>query len=310
LGAKLAHGISAKRLSMMFGLFLLIAAGRLALAEEEFKSDAPIHCYDCEEWNQPQAPFHIFGNTYYVGVAGLSAILIDAGNELAVIDGGLPQSAQLIIENIRELGFDPRDVTTIMLSHAHFDHAGGMNALQKYTGAKILSSTQGAKALRAGALLEDDPQFGQGAGHTGFPATQNVKAVTDGVDHVIGDTSVQGIYTAGHTPGGMSWTWQSCEEERCLNVVYADSTSAVSAAGYRFSDGMGDTLRVSAERIAALDCDILLVTHPFYFDMQAKHARGREAFIDDTACNAYGQAALAKIQERLEQEGDSSSKKH
>ncbi|MGI9219432.1 MAG: hypothetical protein ACR2QS_00180 [Woeseiaceae bacterium] len=32
LGAKLAHSFSPKRLSMLFGMFLLIAAGRLALA--------------------------------------------------------------------------------------------------------------------------------------------------------------------------------------------------------------------------------------------------------------------------------------
>lgn len=36
LGAKLAHGISPKRLSLLFGLFLLIAAGQLAIAEEAF----------------------------------------------------------------------------------------------------------------------------------------------------------------------------------------------------------------------------------------------------------------------------------
>ena len=29
-----------------------------------------------ENWNTPLEPFRIFGNTYYVGTAGLSAILI------------------------------------------------------------------------------------------------------------------------------------------------------------------------------------------------------------------------------------------
>ena len=52
LGAKLAHGISPKRLSLLFGLFLMIAAGRLAIAEESFPSDSPIDCYDCEEWTE------------------------------------------------------------------------------------------------------------------------------------------------------------------------------------------------------------------------------------------------------------------
>ena len=154
LGAKLAHGISARRLSMLFGLFLLVAAGRLALAEEQLQPDPSSDCYDCEEWNQPQAPFHIFGNTYYVGVAGLSAILIDAGTELMLLDGGLPQSAPLVAENIRMLGFDPKLITAIGVSHVHFDHVGGINALQKMSGAKVLSSENGAHALRAGDVMQ------------------------------------------------------------------------------------------------------------------------------------------------------------
>ncbi len=44
LGAKLAHGISAKRLSVLFGLFLLLAAGRLAFADEPLEADPPINC--------------------------------------------------------------------------------------------------------------------------------------------------------------------------------------------------------------------------------------------------------------------------
>ncbi len=41
LGAKLAHKFSARRLSLLFGLFLIIAAGRLAFAAEDLQSDPP-----------------------------------------------------------------------------------------------------------------------------------------------------------------------------------------------------------------------------------------------------------------------------
>ena len=48
----------------------------------------------CDEWNKPREPFKLFGNSYYVGTDGLSAILIvgDAGHVL--LDGGLEQSAR------------------------------------------------------------------------------------------------------------------------------------------------------------------------------------------------------------------------
>jgi metallo-beta-lactamase class B len=284
---------------MLFGLFLLIAAGRLALAQEALQPDPAIECYDCEEWNQPQTPFHIFGNTYYVGVAGLSAILIDAGGELVLLDGGLPQSAALVAENIRKLGFDPQRISTIGVSHVHFDHVGGINALQKLSGARVLSSKDGVRALRAGDVLHDDPLYDQGYEKRSFPAVQHLEAVADGSIRAAGNTRIVGIYTPGHTPGGMSWTWNTCEEERCLNIVYADSLSAVSADGYMFSTGLGAALKSSAARIAALDCDILLVTHPFLFQMQDKLALGREAFVDDNACEKYGQTFLQKLQQRL-----------
>jgi metallo-beta-lactamase class B len=302
LGAKLAHGFSARRLSMLFGLFLLVAAGRLAFAEELLQPDPSFDCYDCEEWNQPQTPFHIFGNAYYVGVAGLSAILIDAGTELVLLDGGLPQSASLVVDNIRALGFDPRRITTIGVSHVHFDHVGGINALQKLSGARVLSSEDGARALRAGDVLQDDPLYAQGYENRSFPAVQNLEVAADGSTHAIGNTRIVGIATPGHTPGGMSWTWKTCEAGRCLNIVYADSLSAVSADGYKFSTGLGAALKSSAARIAALDCDILLVTHPFLFQMHEKLALGRESFVDDKACETYGQTFLQKVQQRLASE--------
>ncbi len=302
LGAKLAHGISAKRLSMLFGLFLLIAAGRLAFSQEALEPDAPFDCYSCDEWNQPQPPFHIFGNTYYVGVAGIAVILIDAGSELVLIDGGLSQSAEIVADNIRELGFDPLKVSTIAVSHAHYDHVGGVNALQKYSGAQVLSSEHGVRALRAGDLMPDDPLYGHGFDNRSFPAVQNVDVIADGDVQHVGNTAIVGIYTPGHTPGGMSWTWNTCEEQRCLDIVYADSISAVSADEYSFTTGLGEQLNASAERIASLDCDILLVTHPFLFEMKEKHAQGRESFIDASACKDYGQKSLEQLQERLASE--------
>lgn len=56
-----------------------------------------------DNWNTPQDPFRIFGNTYYIGTAGLSSILITSDAGHIVIDGALPQSARLIEANIRAL---------------------------------------------------------------------------------------------------------------------------------------------------------------------------------------------------------------
>jgi len=285
---------------------VLLAAGSAAERQlataNELQPDPASDCHSCEEWNQPQQPFLVYGNTYYVGMAGVSAVLIDGGSELALIDGGLPQSAQPILANVRALGFDPARISLILVSHAHYDHVGGINAIQRFTGARVLTSAAAAEALQRGDLMPDDPQYDQPYAGRSFPAVRNVFVVEDGSEHRFGDAVVRAIFTPGHTPGGMSWTWQSCEQARCLDIVYADSIGPVSADSYLFSEGLGDAIMRSAQVVAGLNCDILIATHPFVFDMHGKYEQGRDAFIDPQACKAYGESTRRTLQERLARE--------
>lgn len=56
--------------------------------------------------------------------------LVDTGKELILLDAGLgfttPEGELLLHRNIRERGFQPGDVSKVLMSHLHFDHSGGM----------------------------------------------------------------------------------------------------------------------------------------------------------------------------------------
>lgn len=56
--------------------------------------------------------------------------LVKMGNELLLFDTGLgysdTQGRLVIHENIRKAGFNPNDVSMVLMSHLHFDHSGGM----------------------------------------------------------------------------------------------------------------------------------------------------------------------------------------
>lgn len=56
--------------------------------------------------------------------------LVETGNDLIILDTGLgfhnEQNELIIHENIRKLGYDPADVSLVLMSHLHYDHAGGM----------------------------------------------------------------------------------------------------------------------------------------------------------------------------------------
>src|SRR5687767_4648614 len=85
-----------------------------AQSSSPLRVDSPIACGSCAEWNRPQEPFKLFGNTYYVGVEGLSAMLIASDQGLILFDAALPQSAPLIDANIRKLGFRTEDIRLIV----------------------------------------------------------------------------------------------------------------------------------------------------------------------------------------------------
>jgi len=283
------------------------AAGRPAL-----KGDSPKECESCAGWNAPHEPFRIFGNTYYVGLAGLSAVLVASDKGLILLDGGLPQSAPLIDANIRRLGFRTEDVRLIVNSHAHFDHAGGIAALQRASGAIVAASASGARALESGEPPSDDPQSGFGKKANRFPSVKRVKVVADGQTLVVGNLAVTAHLTPGHTPGSTTWTWRSCEGARCLEIVYADSLNPVSAPGFRFTGdaahfSITEIFRRSISTVGRLPCDILLAVHPGFAGMEEKLKIRREQpasepFVDPTACRTYAADAAKRLDQRIADE--------
>ena len=287
-------------------VFLLL----VAFQTPTFKSDPPHKCDSCDEWNKPREPFKVYGNTYFVGTDGLSSILITGARGHILLDGGLEQSAALIDANIRKLGFKTEDVKLIVNSHGHYDHAGGIAALQRASGAMVAASPSGADALRRGENTIDDPQYGFGKAANGFPPVTTVRVIKDGESIAVDTVAIKPHFTPGHTPGSTTWTWVSCEGQRCLNMVYADSISAVSADGFKFtaSPALINAFRRSISRVAELPCDIVISTHPSATNLDDKIKKraalkgaGPDPFVDH-GCKALAAGALKGLENRIAEE--------
>jgi metallo-beta-lactamase class B len=269
---------------------------------------ASIDCEQCDAWNVDQAPFQIFGNTYFVGVRGLSSVLVTSPDGHILIDGALPQSAQLIAKHVEQLGFKMSDVKVILNSHVHYDHAGGIAELQKLSGARVIASDIAAKVLRTGKVERSDPQFEL---MKPYPGAKNVEALRSRETVEAGKLQLHVIHTPGHTPGGTAWTWTSCEAERCLHIVYGDSLNAISDDSFKYSgdkrypNAAGD-MRASIAAIEAAPCDILIAAHPDFtglltlIDQQGHGDRGQ--LIDPSACKRYAAAGRDRLEKRLEAE--------
>jgi len=190
-------------------------------------------CGDSTDWNQPAPPVRIHANTYLVGTCGISSVLITGDGGHILIDGGTEQGANVIADNIRKLGFRLTDVRYLLHSHEHLDHVGGLARLQELTGATVVSSVPARPVLASGVASADDPQSGMSKP---FPDVVVGRTVADGQALPLGNLLLTAHATPGHTPGALSWTWESCDGAVCRSMVYADSLSPVSRDNYRFSD--------------------------------------------------------------------------
>lgn len=258
-------------------------------------------CEGRDGWSDAAPPAHVFANVYMVGTCGITALLITTPDGHFMIDAATDEAAEGIAENIRKLGFDPKDVRTLLATHEHLDHAGGLARLKQITGAKFATREAARLGMETGLPLADDPQHGI---HPAFPGIKADRIITDGETLQIGSQKITVIATPGHTPGGTSYSWKSCEGTVCRTIVYADSLNAVSGDAYRFTDHPAyvETLRRSMARIEAIeDCDIMISPHPFQSEFFERLA-GEKPLIDAERCKQYVTAARERLDGRLAKE--------
>jgi metallo-beta-lactamase class B len=289
------------------GVLLLALSARPAAGQVGAIADVPPtpDCPACSEWNAPHEAVRIFGNSYWVGTNGLGAILVTSAEGHVLIDGGLPESAPPIIASIRALGFRVEDIRLILNSHIHFDHAGGIAALQRASGARVAASASSAAVLESGSSGPDDPQHGI---LPPIATVDDVQVVADGETLRVGPLELTAHFTPGHTPGGTSWSWRSCEEGRCLDLVYADSQTPVSADDFYFTrtltypNVLQDFERGHAT-LERIPCDILLTPHPGVSRLWERIAAGAAAtsdgLVDSEGCRRYAANARRALARRL-----------
>ena len=125
--------------------------------------------------------------------------LINLG-ELILIDTGAGWSVENIIGNIKRLGFDPKNLAKILLTHCHIDHIGGMPEIKKRFGAKIYIHRLDAPALENGDPVLTAAKWYQ----TSFPPTPvDVKLNSPEETLMIGGQKIICLHAPGHTPGSI-----------------------------------------------------------------------------------------------------------
>jgi metallo-beta-lactamase class B len=250
---------------------------------------------------KPAEPFRIAGNFYYVGANDVAAFLVTGPEGHVLIDGGYPGTAPMIMASIAKLGFDIQDVRVLLNSEPHFDHAGGLAALQRASGAELWASDASAYALASGG---DDPNVILPlrvlirSGILRYPAARVDHRVEDGDTIRVGPLAITAHLTGGHTRGCTSWSFPVRDGDRVLNVVSACSLIVMQGSRY---PGQGADLERSFRVLRSLPADIWVSSHARLWGRYRKFAARDTAknpagpFIDPEGYRAYIDTAEARF---------------
>jgi glyoxylase-like metal-dependent hydrolase (beta-lactamase superfamily II) len=176
--------------------------------------------------------------------------LINLG-ELILIDTGAGWSAGKIIRNIQELGFDPKNLSKILLTHCHIDHIGGVPEIRKKFAPNIYIHKLDAPALENGDPILTAAKWYQ----TTFPPTPvDVKFNVPEETLNVGGEKIICLHTPGHTPGSIS-IYMDLHGKR---ILFAQDLHGPLLE--EFGSNLGDWDR-STKKLLDLDADILCEGH-------------------------------------------------
>ncbi|GAA3951877.1 subclass B3 metallo-beta-lactamase [Hymenobacter algoricola] len=224
----------------------------------------------------PREPFRIAGNLYYVGTRDVTSFLLTGPAGHVLIDGGYPGTAPMILQNIATLGFHITDVKILLNSHGHFDHAGGLAALQQASGAQLWVSTGDADMVSSGGASPRNVAPLNWLVYIGlmkYPVPRVNHQFRDGAQISLGPIHLTAHVTAGHTPGCTTWAFPVQDGNRELLAVIVGSLSLPMPAclfDWKYDAALRHELERSFVMLRSLPADIYLSSHARPFSLKRK----------------------------------------
>jgi glyoxylase-like metal-dependent hydrolase (beta-lactamase superfamily II) len=151
----------------------------------------------------------IKNNLWLVGGRGLTdpsdaaIYLVRFGDKAALIDSGTGRNHPQLIKNIAECLESSVQLEYLLLTHCHFDHAGGAQAVRDEYGCRIVGHESDAIYLESG-----DNRVTGATRHGAFlePFAVDIRLQGQESTLAIGSGTVTAIHCPGHSPGSVVYT--------------------------------------------------------------------------------------------------------
>ena len=144
------------------------------------------------------APQQVFDNLYFVGNRSVASWVIKTSDGLILIDAmnSNRQSEDIIVEGIRSLGMDPKDIRYLIITHAHGDHYGGQEYIVNEFKPRVVMSDADWAELEKPEPEVFNPKWG-------LAPVRDI-SIEDGHVIELGNMKVELYVTPGHTLGTIS----------------------------------------------------------------------------------------------------------
>lgn len=248
--------------------FLILAGFSLPVSAQKFyvPNDDPV-------FTREQEPFKIAGNLYYVGSYDLGSYLITTPKGYILINTGIPGSDTMIRKHVEALGFKYSDIKILLTNQAHSDHVGGMAAVKKATGAKLMIEEKDAPVVADGGSSD----FDMGGHGLMFTPVKADRLLHDKDIVKLGGMEVMVLHHPGHTKGACSYLFTVKDSARSYRVLIANIPSILSATKFPSMPAypeVGKDYGYTLDTMPKLQFDIWLAAHASQCDLQKKYKPG------------------------------------
>jgi metallo-beta-lactamase class B len=207
------------------------------------------------------SPYKIFDNLYWLGTRQHSSWALQTSAGIIIIDTNFAWATEPeIVDGLTKLGLDPRDIKYVIISHAHGDHDQGAAELQNRYGAKVVMGGPDWDST-----LQRAPDVAGGV------PKRDISVGPEGAKVTLGDTSVNIVFTPGHSVGTLSYTFPVKDQGRTLQVAYSGGTltGAFGADGARWDEYVASQKKIAAAAAAA-GATVILSNHSEYDNAYTK----------------------------------------
>jgi glyoxylase-like metal-dependent hydrolase (beta-lactamase superfamily II) len=193
--------------------------------------------------------------------------LLDAG-DLVLIDSGAGMSFDKLISNIKQLGFDPKKLKSILVTHSHIDHIGSLHRFRKEFGVQIIAHELDADAIEGrGGVAAEAYRV------TYIPCDVDLRIKGAEETLKLGNYELNVIHIPGHTPGSIA-AYVDIDKQR---VLFGQDIHGP----YYPEWGADPSLaRLSLQKLIDLQADILCEGHFGIYQPASEVKRYIQQYVD------------------------------